>query len=240
MNDDLKDIGSQFIDRFIDLQERAAEKNLPTSARQLLTALFLIDNSTYWKETFNAPNSVLQKWSGLKLEAIRMNRILLSELGFIKYSKGDGAHAAEYSICFDDSSTVKRDSSTVKRDTSPVKRDSSPVKRDIHRHKDIKTIEDIKTKERETTPKKKFQKPSLEEIQAYVKEKGYVFDAGQFFDYYESKGWLVGKSPMKNWKAACSTWNRRELERHPWKNRGREYSEQEAQWKKDIDDNIPF
>ena len=73
-----------------------------------------------------------------------------------------------------------------------------------------------------------------------MKEKGYVFDAGQFFDYYESKGWLVGKSPMKNWKAACSTWNRRELERHPWKNRGREYSEQEAQWKKDIDDNIPF
>lgn len=226
MEGDLMDNGSQFIDRFIDLQERAAEKNLPTSARQLLTALFLIDNSTYWKETFNAPNSVLQKWSGLKLEAIRMNRILLSELGFIKYSKGDGAHAAEYSICFDDSSTVKRDSSTVKRD--------------IHRHKDIKTIEDIKTKERETTPKKKFQKPTLEEIQAFVNEKGYVFDPGQFFDYYESKGWLVGKSPMKNWKAACSTWNRRELDRHPWKSRDKGYSAQEAQWKKDIDDNIPF
>jgi hypothetical protein len=29
-----------------------------------------------------------------------------------------------------------------------------------------------------------------------------------FFDYYESKGWLVGKSPMKNWTAAMSTWRR--------------------------------
>ena len=55
-------------------------------------------------------------------------------------------------------------------------------------------------------PKKRFKKPTIEEIQAYIKEKKRHFDAERFFDYYESKGWLVGKSPMKDWKAACRTW----------------------------------
>lgn len=57
-----------------------------------------------------------------------------------------------------------------------------------------------------TTATKKFVKPTIEEIKAYVKEKGYNVDAERFFSYYESKGWIVGKSPMKNWKAAVSTW----------------------------------
>ena len=43
-------------------------------------------------------------------------------------------------------------------------------------------------------------------------EKGYNVDAEQFFNFYESKGWVVGKSPMKNWRAAVSTWNKREKE----------------------------
>lgn len=33
-------------------------------------------------------------------------------------------------------------------------------------------------------------------------------DAESFVDYYTSKGWVVGKSPMKDWKAAIRTWNK--------------------------------
>ena len=58
----------------------------------------------------------------------------------------------------------------------------------------------------------RFQKPTIEEIRQYCLEKGYNVDAEQFFNFYESKGWLVGKSPMKNWRAAVSTWNKREKE----------------------------
>ena len=54
--------------------------------------------------------------------------------------------------------------------------------------------------------KKRFKKPTIEEIQAYIKEKKMHFDAERFFDYYECKGWVVGKSPMKDWKAACRMW----------------------------------
>ena len=58
----------------------------------------------------------------------------------------------------------------------------------------------------------RFQKPTIEEIRQYCQEKGYNVDAEQFFNFYESKGWVVGKAPMKNWRAAVSTWNKREKE----------------------------
>ena len=58
----------------------------------------------------------------------------------------------------------------------------------------------------------RFQKPTIEEIRQYCLEKGYNVDAEQFFNFYESKGWVVGKSPMKNWRAAVSTWNKTEKE----------------------------
>jgi hypothetical protein len=53
---------------------------------------------------------------------------------------------------------------------------------------------------------KRFVKPTIKQIDEYIKEKDMHFDAERFFDYYESKGWMVGKSPMKDWKAACRTW----------------------------------
>lgn len=56
------------------------------------------------------------------------------------------------------------------------------------------------------TKEKKFKKPTLEELQAYINEKGYHFSAERFIDYYESVGWKIGKNPMKDWKAACRTW----------------------------------
>lgn len=40
----------------------------------------------------------------------------------------------------------------------------------------------------------------------YIREKGYTFSAEVFIAHYESNGWLVGRNPMKNWRAACVTW----------------------------------
>jgi hypothetical protein len=52
----------------------------------------------------------------------------------------------------------------------------------------------------------KFIKPTIEEIEQYAAEKNLTVDANRFFDFYESKGWLVGKSPMKDWRAALRNW----------------------------------
>lgn len=54
----------------------------------------------------------------------------------------------------------------------------------------------------------KFQKPSIEEIEAYCTERRNGIDAEQFFDFYEAKGWKIGKEPMRDWKAAVRTWEK--------------------------------
>lgn len=51
-----------------------------------------------------------------------------------------------------------------------------------------------------------FKKPTIEEIEAYVKEKNYSVNAEIFYNFYESKGWYIGKNKMKNWKSAVATW----------------------------------
>lgn len=55
---------------------------------------------------------------------------------------------------------------------------------------------------------KRFVKPTLKEVQDYCESRKNGIDAGKFIDFYESKGWVVGKSPMKDWKAAVRTWER--------------------------------
>ena len=50
---------------------------------------------------------------------------------------------------------------------------------------------------------KRFTPPTLAEVQSYVAERHSPVDPQEFIDFYESKGWMVGKAPMKNWKAAC-------------------------------------
>ncbi|MCR5697728.1 MAG: DUF6291 domain-containing protein [Marinilabiliaceae bacterium] len=55
---------------------------------------------------------------------------------------------------------------------------------------------------------KRFQKPTVEQLEAYAAEQGYTtFDAKKFYYYYESVGWVVSKGkPMKDWKAAVKNW----------------------------------
>lgn len=67
--------------------------------------------------------------------------------------------------------------------------------------------------EKKKEVKKRFVPPTLAELQEYVLEKGYHFSAEAFHAFYNSKGWLVGKSPMRSWKSACVTWESRELEK---------------------------
>lgn len=53
-----------------------------------------------------------------------------------------------------------------------------------------------------------WKKPTVEEVSAYCQERQNSIDPGQFVDFYESKGWMVGKTKMKCWKSAVRTWER--------------------------------
>lgn len=66
--------------------------------------------------------------------------------------------------------------------------------------------------------KNKFTPPTEEEIQAYLTESNITsFSSRQFIDFYESKGWMIGKNKMKSWKAAVRTWAQREHDKKPAK-----------------------
>lgn len=56
--------------------------------------------------------------------------------------------------------------------------------------------------------KEKFKKPTIEEIQAYCKERNNNIDPEMFYDFYESKNWMIGKNKMKDFKACIRTWER--------------------------------
>lgn len=78
-----------------------------------------------------------------------------------------------------------------------------------HKVKEIKEKEIIKEREKEKTARR-FVPPTVEEVKARIDEMGYTFDAEAFIAFYQSNGWMVGKSKMKDWRAAMVTWQKRE------------------------------
>lgn len=54
-----------------------------------------------------------------------------------------------------------------------------------------------------------FTPPNIEEIREYCVSRNNNVNPEQFYDFYESKGWMVGNARMKDWKAAVRTWERR-------------------------------
>ena len=64
----------------------------------------------------------------------------------------------------------------------------------------------MKTKTREIV--ERFTKPALAEVEAYCTERENGIDPAHFVDHYEANGWRVGKTPMRDWRAAVRTWER--------------------------------
>lgn len=81
------------------------------------------------------------------------------------------------------------------------------------KNKENNTSNNITSNKKEIYKERKFKKPTLIEVEEYCKERNNEVDPQKFIDFYESKGWLVGKSPMKDWKACIRTWEQRSATR---------------------------
>ena len=81
--------------------------------------------------------------------------------------------------------------------------DVTQVKRlcNVEIEKEIEKEKDINNKR-----SRAFVPPTLEEVSAYCKERGKGVDPNKWYDFYQSKGWMIGKNKMKDWKAAVRTW----------------------------------
>lgn len=98
----------------------------------------------------------------------------------------------------------------VQQEKLDIVQQENRYKRIDNRYIDNKSIEKKEKKFRASADA--FVKPTVEEIAAYIKEKGYSIDAEYFYNYYESNGWIVGKTKMKNWKSAVANWQKRNKE----------------------------
>lgn len=113
--------------------------------------------------------------------------------------------------------TSRRKSAGGKRGSKPKDDDKIPSGCEEDKGKEKKK-EKEKEKEREIEneclkEKEKFSSvskspPTVSEVQAYCTERGNTVDPEKFVDFYTAKGWRVGKTPMRDWKAAVRTWEK--------------------------------
>ncbi len=83
------------------------------------------------------------------------------------------------------------------------------LSKDNIKNNNVPTSGSNEPKKTASSASKRFKKPSVEEIRAYCRERNNNINPENFFDFYESKGWLIGKSPMKDWRAAIRQWEQR-------------------------------
>lgn len=86
----------------------------------------------------------------------------------------------------------------IKEITRRQQDDNKMITTDEERNKEIKKL---------NNSSRAFTPPTVEEVRAYVNEKGLNVDPDRFVDFYESKGWMVGKNKMKSWEAAARNWS---------------------------------
>ncbi len=122
----------------------------------------------------------------------------LEELGLITRSRGRNEVVYQIQKCPTDTSrSVSQTPQKCLTDTST----GVPQTLTLNREQSREHIE------AEDDQPKRFQKPTIHEVHAYGMTLSPRFlKAEQFINYYESKGWVIGKSPMKSWKAAVRTW----------------------------------
>ena len=111
---------------------------------------------------------------------------------------------------------TKRAENSTKRAENSTKR-TRVVNGSSPNHKPLTTNHKPLTKKEGGNPpnppekRKRFIPPSLDEVRDYKLARGSPVDPESFIDFYESKGWLVGKAKMKDWKAAFRNWEKREV-----------------------------
>ena len=98
--------------------------------------------------------------------------------------------------------------------------DRIPPQREAYaKNADSVSVSDSVSVIKENSPteskRKVFKRPTVEEVREYCLERHNGIDPESFVAFYDSKGWKIGNSPMKNWKSAVITWEKRNRENPP-------------------------
>lgn len=104
---------------------------------------------------------------------------------------------------------VTENNASVTKSNDSVTNNNESKSIELEKEIDIELELDSK----ESKPKKtRFIPPSVDDVRAYCEERGNNVDPERFVDYYASKGWMIGKNKMKDWKACIRTWEKKNKE----------------------------
>lgn len=169
-------------------------------------------NGRYW--TYNSCSAfakIFPFWSeqkiGRLLRDMENKEIIISA----NFNKNKMDKSKWYSVV-DESFMKDIEESSSSSDCSEINNDCSDLNNGMFKNElSIYTYNKpyIKTSYKKEIIKEKFVKPTIEEIRDYSNEINAGIDAKQFYYFYESKGWMIGKNKMKSWKAALRTWERK-------------------------------
>lgn len=168
-------------------------------------------------------SEMLASVTGHQVGTIKQALSMFKELGLIEVLEngaiymldiqnfiGKGSTEADRQRLYDRriSEERKQNKLTQSRNLEEICKKSTP-EIEIELEKDIEIEKEIHSSAKSTTTKRKrFEKPTLSQITQYCLERNNNVNAEQFYDYYESNGWKVGKNAMKDWKACVRTWER--------------------------------
>lgn len=77
-----------------------------------------------------------------------------------------------------------------------------------------KQVTTNKNDKKEKNENNTFTPPTAEDVKSYCLERKNFVNVNTFIDFYESKGWMVGRNKMKDWKACVRTWEKSSTEQH--------------------------
>lgn len=177
----------------------------------------------------------------------QLGLIYIQEDGFLKIADFDNLIGSE-------SESAERMRRLRSKETTDLIPSQCDIQCDVNCDENVTVEKDIRDRyKKENTPcggtKEKaprFSPPTLEEVQKYCEERKNKVDATRFWNFYESKGWMIGKTKMKDWKASVRTWEQEDKQKQsvskPQRqsdHKEREYSEEEKKAIRDLI-NRPF
>lgn len=203
------------------------------SAITLWYALMHINNKSGWKGEFTVAISTLMGKTSLSKSSIIRARNLLKQLGRIDFKERKGNQSCIYTLFAFHTDTQNDTQSGTQSDTqsdtqadtinklNKTKLNSNVLlkKEPKEREQEISDFEKLKIEneillkkleeeKRKKVPQKKEKEipPKIDDVRNYCLERNNGINPDEFFNFYASKDWMIGKNKMRDWQAAIRTW----------------------------------
>lgn len=176
--------------------------------------IFLTENIPYTPKMLADELGFEENTVKLALEALEQFEMIVSEERFFAIAGWQEHQNIEGMDKIREQNRIRKQNQRTRQrlaleEKSHVKsRDSHATDKDIDKEKEIDIENNNRGVSGETQPSERFKPPTVEEVHEYCCERMNNVNAEAFVDFYASKGWMVGKNKMKDWKAAVRTWEK--------------------------------